>query len=107
VTKNYLTMLGIAGAPGVPGGEAPGVTKKSRRSPTRVDRAKAGLEKDAKSGRTNKTRARAMHRVAELIREVVALEKRAGGSASVYSLKRLPKARPRRAAGAKRQRRKG
>ena len=80
---------------------------KSRRSLTRVDRAKAGLEKDAKSGRTGKTRARAMHRVAELIREVVALEKRAGGRSSVYSLKRLPKARPRRAAGPKRRRRKG
>ena len=80
--------------------------KKSRRSLAQVDRATTGLEKDVKSGRTSKTRARAMRQVAKLIREVVALEKRAGGGFSVFSLKRLPKARPRRAGGAKRRRRK-
>jgi hypothetical protein len=83
------------------------MTKESRRSLAQVDRAMTGLEKDVKSGRISKTRARAMRQVAKLIREVVALEKRAGVSFSVFSLKGLPKARPQRAGGAKRRRRKG
>ena len=73
------------------------MTKESRRSLAQIDRAMA----------VSKTRARAMRQVAKLIREVVALEKRAGGSFSIFSLKRLPKPRPRRAGGAKRRRRKG
>jgi hypothetical protein len=80
------------------------MTKESRRSLAQIDRAMAELETDVKSGRISKTRARAMRQVAKLIREVVALEKRAGGSFSVFSLKRLPKAQPRRAG--KRRRRK-
>ena len=83
------------------------MTKKPRRSLAQVERAKTGLEKDVKSGRISKTRARAMRRVADLIRKVVALEKSAGGSCSVFSLERLPKARPRRVGAAKRRRRKG
>ena len=83
------------------------MTKESRRALAKVDRAMAGLEKDVESGRISKSRARTMRRVAELIREVVALEKRAGGSFSVFSLDRLPTAKPRRAGGAKRRRRKG
>ena len=83
------------------------MTKESRRALAKVDRAMAGLEKDVKSGRISKSRARTMRRVAELIREVVALEKRAGGSFSVFSLDRLPTVKPRRAGGAKRRRRKG
>ena len=77
------------------------------RSGKQVDGLGALLEAEVKAGRMSKTRARAMRRVATLIREVVALEKRAGGSFSVFSLKRLPKARLRRAGDAKRRRRKG
>jgi hypothetical protein len=83
------------------------MTRESRRTLAQIDRAMARLATDVKSGRVSKTRARAMRQVAKLIREVVALEKRAGGSFSVFSLKRLPKAKPRRAGGAKRRRRKG
>lgn len=65
------------------------MTKKARRSFAQVDRAMAGLEQDVKSGRMSKTTARAMRQVAKLIREVVALEKRAGDRSSVFSLKPL------------------
>ena len=58
------------------------MTKESRRALAQINRAMAGLEKgvakDVESGRISKSRARTMRRVAELIREVVALEKRAG-----------------------------
>ena len=86
------------------------MTKESRRALAQINRAMAGLEKgvakDVESGRISKSRARTMRRVAELIREVVALEKRAGGSSSVFLLESLPAARPRRAGGAKRRPRK-
>jgi len=83
------------------------VTKKSRRSLAHGKRQKTGLEKDLESGRVRKTSARAMRRVADLIREVVAREKSGGRSSSVFSLKRLPTASPRRSEAAKRRRRKG
>jgi hypothetical protein len=72
------------------------VIKKSRRSLAQGKQGKTGLEKE-----------RAMRRVADLIREVVAREKSGGRSSSVFSLKRLPNATPRRAEPAKRRRRKG
>ena len=81
------------------------MTKKSRRSGAPVERATTRRDKDVASGRISKTKARAMRRVADLIREVVAREKSAGGSDSVFSLERLPRARPRRAGAAKRRRR--
>jgi hypothetical protein len=81
------------------------MTKKSRRAPAQVDRAKPQPAKHVKSGRPTKTSARAMREVAQLIREVVALEKRAGGGSSVFSLKPL-KAGPRPAGGTKGRRRK-
>jgi hypothetical protein len=77
------------------------------RSGKQIDRLLPLLKAEVKARRMSKTRARAMRQVAELIREVVALEKRVGFSSSVFSLKRLPKARPRRAGGAKRRRPKG
>jgi hypothetical protein len=83
------------------------MAKNSRRTAAKVERATTGLEKDVKSARTSKTSARAMRQVADLIREVVAKEKSGGGNSSVFSLERLPKARPRRAGGAARRRRKG
>lgn len=82
------------------------MTKKPRRSRPQVDSATPGREKDVEPGRIEKTTARAMRRVADLIREVVAHEKSAGGSSSAFSVKRLPKPRPRRAGGAKQKRRK-
>ena len=80
------------------------MSKKSCRSPARVNRATTRPEKGVKSGRTRKTSARAMRQVAKLIREVVALEKRAGGSSSVFSLKRVTETKPRRAGATKRRR---
>jgi len=77
------------------------------RSGKRGDKLGALLEAEVTAGRISTPRARAMRRVAELIREVVALEERAGGRSSVFSLERLPTIRPRRAAGANRRRRKG
>jgi len=82
------------------------MTKKSRRSPARVNRATTKPEKGVKSRRTRKTSARAMRQVAKLIREVVALEKRAGGRSSVFSLRRLPETKPRRTGATERRRRK-
>src|SRR5262245_50399039 len=70
------------------------------RSGKRGDKLGALLEAEVTAGRISKSRARAMRRVAELIREVVALEERAGGRSSVFSLERLPTIRPRRPGGA-------
>jgi hypothetical protein len=76
---------------------------RSVRAGKRVDKLGALLEAEIKARRISRKRARAMRRVAELIREVVALEKRDGGKSSVYSVQRLPAARSRRAGGAKRR----
>src|SRR5262245_62977959 len=82
--------------------------KKRPAQPTRpgkrVNRLGALLETEVKAGRISRTRARAMQRVADLIREVVALEKRDGGRSSVHAVQRLPGARSRRASGTRRRR---
>jgi hypothetical protein len=84
------------------------MTKKTpARTRKKLGRATTRRKPPVKSARVSKTRARAMRRIAELLREIVALEKRAGGGSSVFSLERLPQARARRAGSAKRRGRSG